>query len=135
MFEALAGALRLSDLRKTTRQEIPKPHSRRMLQGANLEIKQLCTYMCSIGTKLYKAIGGKNVDVIKSYRRALKSRVVRIQEAATREADARCWNLDVLEVMMQEVDGSTCHLLRDMDRVLQDLAEEARTNWEERVAY
>jgi hypothetical protein len=61
--------------------------------------------------------------------------VVRIQEAATREADARGWDLDMVKGMVQEVDGSTCDLLRDADRVLQELAEEARASWEERAAY
>jgi chemotaxis regulatin CheY-phosphate phosphatase CheZ len=78
---------------------------------------------------------GRNADVIKSYRRALNSGVVRIQEAATKEADARGCDLDVVESMMQKRDNSMCELLQEANRTLQDLAEEARTSWEEWAAF
>jgi t-SNARE complex subunit (syntaxin) len=93
-----------------------------------LEIKQLYSFMCSIGTKLHEAVKGRNADEIKSHSRALNSEVVGIQEAATREAEARGWDLNVVESMMQEVDDSACELLQEADRVLRELAEQARTS-------
>jgi hypothetical protein len=60
---------------------------------------------------------------------------VRSEEVANREAEARGWNLDMVEGLMQDLDGSTCGLLRDADRVLQVLAEEDKARLEERAAY
>jgi uncharacterized protein YajQ (UPF0234 family) len=89
--------------------------------------------MCSIRVKLHKAIEGRNADKIETYCRALNSRVVRIQEAATREADARGWDLDVVESIMEEVDDSMCELVQEADGTLREQAEEVRTSWKERA--
>jgi hypothetical protein len=68
--------------------------------------------------------------MIKSYHRALNSGIAWIQEAATREADGRGWDLEAVERVMQEA-GSTGGLLQDEEQVLQELREEARASWEE----
>ncbi len=51
------------------------------------------------------------MDLIKSYRRSLNSGIARAQEAATREADARGWDLEAVSGMMQEAEESTANLL------------------------
>jgi hypothetical protein len=61
--------------------------------------------------------------------------VARIQEAATREADARGLDLNAVNCMMQEVDKSTGDLLQAAKWMLQELAEEGRASWEERAVY
>jgi hypothetical protein len=66
-------------------------------------MEQLHSYSSSVGTKLHEAIGNCDVDLIKSYRSALNSGIARAQEAATREADARGWDLEAVHGMMQEV--------------------------------
>jgi hypothetical protein len=83
-FDIPQGALCLPEPRGTARQDIPGAPSGRMLGGAILEVEQLCNYMCCVGTKLHKAIGSRNVDSIKSHRRALKSGVAQMQETAAR---------------------------------------------------
>jgi hypothetical protein len=50
---------------------MPGPPSCRMLRGASSEMEQLHNYTSSVGTKLHEAIGNCDVDLIKSYRRAL----------------------------------------------------------------
>jgi hypothetical protein len=106
-----------------------------MLRGAGSELEQLCNYMCSVGTKLHEAIRSRNADSIKSYRRALKSGVAQIQEAAAREAGARDWDPDALEGMLQEAEESTSGLLQEAEQMLQELEEEARDSWEDRAAH
>jgi hypothetical protein len=68
-------------------------------------------YISSIGTKLHKAIRNRDADLIRSYRRALNSEIVRAQEVAAREADARGWGPDAVGGMLQEVEESTANLL------------------------
>jgi hypothetical protein len=84
-------------------------------------------YISSIGTKLHEAIGNRDVDLIRSYCRALSSGIAEPQEVATRETDARGWNPDVGDDMLQEVEESTADLLPG--------EEEAKARWEERAVY
>ncbi len=49
------------------------------------------------------------------------SRVRRIEGAATREAQTRGWDLNVIEDLVQGMLESTRHLLRRADRVLYEL--------------
>jgi hypothetical protein len=78
-----------SRLEQKAREEIPGLSSGRTLRGANSEIQQLYPYVCNICPSLNKVLHGSNADVIKSYGRALSSGVVLMEEAVTREADAR----------------------------------------------
>jgi hypothetical protein len=66
---------------------------------------------------------------------ALNSGIPWAQEVAAGEADARGWNPDAVDGMMQEVEESTADLLPVAEQMLQDLAEEARASWEERAVY
>jgi hypothetical protein len=50
------GALRLLELRRAARQEIPGPPSGRNLRVASSEVAQTNNYISSIGTKLHEAI-------------------------------------------------------------------------------
>jgi hypothetical protein len=93
-------------------------------------------YISSIGSKLHEAIGNRNADLIRSYhRRALNSGNAYAQEVATREADARGWDPDAVDGMLQEVEESTATLLPAAEQILQELEEEARASWEERAVF
>jgi hypothetical protein len=92
-------------------------------------------YISSIGTKLHEAIGNRDADLIRSYRRALNSGIARAQEVAAREADARGWDPNTVDGMLQEVEESTADLLPTAEQMLHELEEEARASWEERAVY
>jgi hypothetical protein len=95
-------------------------------QEVSLEIQQLYWHVHSFQNGLDRALDCRNADAIKSHRQALHSGVKWIEGAATQEAQARGSGLDVVEDMMQEVDNFTWERLRDVDRVLQELAREER---------
>jgi FtsP/CotA-like multicopper oxidase with cupredoxin domain len=59
--------------------------------------------------------------------------LIRVEEAATQEVQARGWDLNVVKGMIQDVDDSRCDLLQDADRVLQELSEEDKASWEIRA--
>jgi hypothetical protein len=63
----------------------------------------------------------------------VNSGIAQAQEVATREADARGWDPDAVDRMLQEVEESTADLLPVAERMLQELEEEARASWEERA--
>jgi hypothetical protein len=134
-FEVPREALRLPEARRAARMNIPGPPSRRMLQGAESEVEQMHNYISRIGTNLQEAIGNRDADFIRSYRRALNSGIARAHEAANREADARGWDPVAVDGMLQEVEESTATLFPAAEQVLQELEEEARANWEERAIY
>jgi hypothetical protein len=48
-------------------------------------------------------------------------------------AQVRHWNLSLVDVLMQDMNGSTADLLRGADRMVQELAGEDRRNWENRA--
>ena len=89
------------------------------------------TYISVIGANLHEAIGNRDADLIRSYRRALNSGIARAQEAANREADARGWDPVAIDGMLQEMEESMATLLPEAEQVLQELEEEARASWEE----
>jgi hypothetical protein len=93
------------------------------------------SYISRIGFNLHEAIGNRNADLIRSYRRALHSGIARAHETANREADAKGWDPAAVNSMLQEVEESTATLLPAAEQVLQELEEEARANWEERAIY
>ncbi len=84
------------------------------------------SYISHIGFNLHEAIGNRNADLIRSYRRALQSGIARAHETANREADARGWDPAAVNGMLQEVEESTATLLPAAEQVLQELEEEAR---------
>lgn len=51
----------------------------------------------------------------------------------TRAPQASRWDLSLVDVLMQHVDGSTADLLREAGRMVQELAGEDRRNWETRA--
>jgi hypothetical protein len=75
------------------------------------------TYISRIGANLHEAIGNRDADLIRSYRRALNSGIARAQEAANREADARGWDPVAVDGMLQEME------------------EETRASWEDRAVF
>jgi hypothetical protein len=50
-------------------------------------------------------------------------------------ADARGWDPDAVDGMLQEVEESRAILLPAAEQILQELAEEARASWEERTVF
>ncbi len=130
-FEVPREALRLPEPRRVTRQEIPGPPSGRTLRGASSEVEQVHNYISSIGSKLHEAIGNRNADLI----RALSSGIAHAQKVASREADARGWDPDAVDGMLQEMEESTTTLLPAAEQILQELQEEARASWEERAVF
>ncbi len=73
-FEVPREVLRLPEVRRAARQNIPGPPSGRTLRGAESEVEQMHNYISRIGTNLHKAIGNRHADLIRSYRRTLNSR-------------------------------------------------------------
>ncbi len=134
-FKVPREALPLPEVRRAARQNIPGPPSGRTLRGAESEVEQMHNYISRIGTNLHEAIGNRDADLIRSYRRALNSGIARAHEVANREADARGWDPVAVDGMLQEVEESTATLLPAAEQVLQELEEEARANWEERAIY
>jgi regulator of protease activity HflC (stomatin/prohibitin superfamily) len=47
-----------------------------------------------------------------------------LEDGASRAAQAKHWDLSLVDVLMQDVDGSTADLLREADRMVQKLAGE-----------
>ncbi len=88
---------------------------------------------CCDLTEISEISGRRQTDLIRSYHRALNSGIAQAQEAATREADARGWDPDVVDGMLQEVEESTATLLPAAKQIMQELEEEARAGWEERA--
>jgi hypothetical protein len=104
-----------------------------MLRRDVPEVQQADEYMCRVSTWLKQAIDARRAEAIKSYRRALRSGLLRLEDAATRAAQARRWDLSLVDALMQDVDGSTAYLLREAGRMVQELAGEDRRNWETRA--
>ena len=105
-------ALHLPESRRAARQNIPGPHSPAGRCGEWSPRSSRCTiYISRIGTNLHEAIGNRDVDLIRSYRRALNSGIARAHEAANREADTRGWDPVAVDGMLQEVEESTATLL------------------------
>ncbi len=134
-FEVPREALHLPESHRAARQEIPGPPSGRTLRGAGSEVEQMHNYISCIGSKLHKAIGNHNADLIRSYRRALNSGIARAQEAATREADARGRDPVTVDRLLQEAEESTATLMPAAEQTLQELEEEAKASWEERAVF
>jgi hypothetical protein len=127
------GSLRLPSPREDAREEIPGPPTGMTLRRDVPEVQQADEYVCRVSTWLKQAIDARRAEAIKSYRRALHAGLLRLEDAATRAAQARRWDLSLVDVLMQDVDGSTADLLREAGRMVQELAREDRCNWEARA--
>jgi hypothetical protein len=113
---------RLPETRRMTRQDVPGPPSGRMLRGAESEVEQMHNYISCIGYNLHEAIRNRDADLIRSYRRALRSGIARVHETTNREAGARGWDPAAVNCMMREVEESTETLLPEAEQVLTEHA-------------
>ncbi len=59
------------------------------------------------------------------YRRALKSGLLRIEDAAACTIHMKCLNISLVNVLMQNLESSSCKLLYEADRALQEFVREA----------
>ncbi len=100
------------------------------LRRDNPEVQQADEYVSRVSTWLKQAIDTRRAEAIKSYRRALHSGILRPEDAATRAAQARRLDLSLVDVLMQDVEGSTADLMREAGRMVQELAGESRRIWE-----
>ncbi len=82
VFEVPREALHLPESCRAAPQDIPGPPSGRTLRGAGSEVKQMHNYISCIRTNLHVAIGNRDADLIRSYRRALNSGIASAHEAA-----------------------------------------------------
>jgi hypothetical protein len=131
-FEVPREALHLPESRRAARQDIPGSPSGRTLRGAESEVELHQSNLN--GSNLNEAIGNRDANLIRSYRR-VNLGIARAHEAANRDADARGWDPVAVDGMLQEVEESTATLLPAAEQTLQELEEEARASWEERAIY
>jgi hypothetical protein len=59
------------------------------------------------------------------YRKALKSGLLRIEDAAARTIHMKCLNISLVTVLMQNLESPSCKLLYEADRALQEFVREA----------
>jgi hypothetical protein len=116
------GSMQLPSPCENTRGDIPGAPTGMTLRRDVPEVQQADEYVSRVSTWLKQAIDARRVEAIKSYRRALHSGLLRLEDAATRAAQARRWDLSLVDVLMQDVDGSTADLLREAGRMVQELA-------------
>ena len=127
------GSMQLPSPRENNRENIPAAPTGMTLRRDVPEVQQADEYVSRVSTWLKQAIDARRAEAIKSYRRALHSGILCLEDAATRAAQARRWDLSLVDVLMQDVDGSTADLLREAGRMVQELAGEDRRNWETRA--
>jgi hypothetical protein len=102
--------LQLPSPRESAREGIPGPPTGMMLRRDVPEVQQADKYICGVRTWLKQAIDARRAEAIKSYRRALHSGLLRLEDAATRAAQARRWDLSLVDVLIQYVEAprQTC---------------------------
>jgi hypothetical protein len=66
---------------------------------------------------------------IKSYRRSLRSAMVRMKEVATRTVQSQKWDPSLVAEFMQDVDGYTSELLKSANVTLMQLDQKTLTTW------
>jgi hypothetical protein len=126
-------SLQLPIPREDKREEFTGPPTGMMLRWDVLEVQQADEYFCRVSTWLKQAINARQAEAIKSFRRALHSGLLHMEDAATWAAQARRWDLSLVDVLMQDVASSTADLLREAGKMVQELAGEDRRNWENRA--
>ena len=127
------GSMQLPSPRGDGRDSIPAAPTGMTLRRDVPEVQQADEYVSRVSTWLKQAIDARRAEAIKSYRRALHSGILRLEDAATRAAQARRWDISLVDGMMQDVEGSTADLMREAGRMIQELAGESRRNWETRA--
>ncbi len=65
-------------------------------------MQQADEYVSRVSTWLKQAIDTRRAEAIKSYRRALHSGLLRLEDAATRAAQARRWDISLVDGLMQD---------------------------------
>jgi hypothetical protein len=127
------GSMQLPSPREGVRESIPGAPTGMTLRRDNPEVQQADEYVSRVSTWLKQAIDTRRAEAIKSYRRALHSGILCLEDVATRAAQARRWDLSLVDVLMQDMEGSTADLMREAGRMVQELAGESRRNWETRA--
>jgi hypothetical protein len=77
------GSLQLPSPREVTREEIQGPPTGMMLRRDVPEVQQADEYVCRVSTWLKQAIDARRAEAIKSYRQALHSGMLRLEDSAT----------------------------------------------------
>jgi hypothetical protein len=75
--------MQLPSPRESAREGIPGPPTGMMLRRDVPEVQQADEYVSRISMWLKQAIGARRAEAIKSYRRALHSGLLRLEDAAT----------------------------------------------------
>jgi hypothetical protein len=57
----------------------------------------------SLGTMQQQAVDSRHAKAIKSYRRALRPGMLWIEGTVTRAGQAKCWDLILMDSMMQDM--------------------------------
>ncbi len=107
----------------------PQPPSGRALWHAAPEINQTHGYIADVAAALRQAIEVRDEKQIKSYRRSLRSAMVRMKEVATRTVQSQKWDPSLVAEFMQDVDGSTSELLKSGNMTLMQLDQKTLTAW------
>jgi hypothetical protein len=107
----------------------PPPPSERALRHAAPEIDQTHGYITDVAAALRQAIEVRDEKQIKSYRRSLRSAMVRMKEVATRTVQSQRWDPSLVAEFMQDVDGSTSELLKNANVTLMQLDQKTLTGW------
>ncbi len=94
------GSMQLPSPRKNNREDIPGAPTGMTLRRDVPEVQQADEYVSHVSTWLKEAIDTRRAEAIKSYRRALHSGLLRLEDAATRAAQARHWDLSLVDVLM-----------------------------------
>ena len=107
----------------------PPPPRGRALRHAAPEIDQTHGYIADVAAALRQAIEVRDEKLIKSYRRSLRSAMVRMKEVATRTVQSQKWDPSLVAEFMQDVDGSTSELLKNANAALMQLDQKTLTTW------
>ncbi len=99
------------------------------LRHAAPEIDQTHGYIADVAAALRQAIEVRDEKLIKSYRRSLRSAMVRMKEVATRTVQSQKWDPSLVAEFMQDVDGSTSELLKNANAALMQLDQKTLTTW------
>jgi hypothetical protein len=86
-------------------------------------------YIADVAAALRQAIEVRDEKQVKSYRRSLRSAMVRMKEVATRTVQSQKWDPSLVAEFMQDVDGSTSELLKSANATLMQLDQKTLTTW------
>ena len=89
-----------------SRVEIPEPPDGRTLRSAHPEVKEMDDYLNRLCMLLRRAIERNRTTAVRSYRRAIASAMLRMEDAASRAVHAHKWDASLVGNMMLEIEGS-----------------------------